>query len=672
MLVRGVEGAPQLWEPFSGARRAVAAEAVDGGVRVRVPFADGPCALLVWGAAADGVAPARATGATARTAVLDGPWEVQVEATLEDDWGDLDAPAPGPGPVTETWALEHRTEPDAEWRVVHATYGPRALVAGPAAPRALPSPASGPAAAGGAGSAGWREAVWSPSRGIHKDPVHWEALGPSGRVPEEFIDVGAVDAGQAVHVRAVVGTEDALDTHLAVGAAAAKAAWLNGEAVDLEGAGHLATAPVRLRGGDNVLDLRLTAVEAVDPLRAHFAFVADAEGYRRPEWLRAAGPSSKSAVVAFSTVLSLPADAETASVLLGANGPCRLVVDGVEAGRQGGFDPYEEGDFDRLQPYDLTAALGAGDHEIVVELLDMGRSRPAAILDALVHTAHGTHAVRSDDSWTATRDGRPVEVDLRLTQAYGDPAYAHAWRRPHPLPDGAWLEPGRAVADAGAPVTIAAGTATVAQWLRLTLPPGTERIEVPLAPGCTATVEVDGHAVPAEVDGSGTTAAALPPDGGAPVPCQITVEPAPGLSGGALLAGPVRCHVGPGRTELADWQAIGLQSHSGAVRYRRHIEAPGDGGTGGDAPPTTILDLGEVRGTAEVLVDGRRVGVRVCSPYTFDLTGRVGPAGARLEVLVCNTLAPHLDAVGPTPFVFAGQKRSGLFGPVSVTTFSRP
>ena len=123
-----------------------------------------------------------------------------------------------------------------------------------------------------------------------------------------------------------------------------------------------------------MLDLRLTAVEAVDPLRAHFAFVADAEGYRRPEWLRAAGPSSKSAVVAFSTVVSLPADAESATVLLGANGPCRFVVDGLEAGRQGGFDPYEEGDFDRLQPYDLTAALGAGDHDIVIELLDMGRS----------------------------------------------------------------------------------------------------------------------------------------------------------------------------------------------------------------------------------------------------------------------------------------------------------
>jgi len=102
--------------------------------------------------------------------------------------------------------------------------------------------------------AGWREAVWSPSRGIHKDPVHWEALGPSGRVPEEFIDVGAVDAGQAVHVRAVVSTADALDTHLAVGAAAAKAAWLNGEAVGLEGAGHLAVGCARGGGHDALLD----------------------------------------------------------------------------------------------------------------------------------------------------------------------------------------------------------------------------------------------------------------------------------------------------------------------------------------------------------------------------------------------------------------------------------
>ena len=123
------------------------------------------------------------------------------------------------------------------------------------------------------------------------------------------------------------------------------------------------------------------------------------------------------------------------------------------------------------------------------------------------------------------------------------------------------------------------------------------------------------------------------------------VEPAPGLTGGALLTGPVAFTVGPGEMELVDWQVAGLPNHSGGVRYRRRLEA-----TPGDA----VLDLGEVRGTAEVFVDGESAGVRVCSPYRFDLGGRIGAAGAALEVLVLNTLGPHLDAVSPTPYVFDG------------------
>jgi hypothetical protein len=62
-----------------------------------------------------------------------------------------------------------------------------------------------------------------------------------------------------------------------------------------------------------------------------------------------------------------------------------------------------------------------------------------------------------------------------------------------------------------------------------------------------------------------------------------------------------------------------------------------------------------------VFVDGASAGVRVCSPYRFDVHSL---AGATLEILVLNTLGPHLDAVSPTPYVFDGQRRSGLFGPV--------
>src|SRR5436190_2028027 len=149
------------------------------------------------------------------------------------------------------------------------------------------------------------------------------------------------------------------------------------------GAGYLAAGPVQLAAGETVLDLRLTAHEPAQPLRAHFAFVADVGGYARPEWLRAAGEGAKSSVAAFAQRVVLPAPATEANVLVGANGPCRLLVDGVEAGRQGGFDPYAEADRDRLQPYDLTAHLGAGEHELRLELLDLGRTRPVALLDGL-------------------------------------------------------------------------------------------------------------------------------------------------------------------------------------------------------------------------------------------------------------------------------------------------
>jgi len=65
-----------------------------------------------------------------------------------------------------------------------------------------------------------------------------------------------------------------------------------------------------------------------------------------------------------------------------------------------------------------------------------------------------------------------------------------------------------------------------------------------------------------------------------------------------------------------------------------------------------------------VFVDGSTVGVRVCSPYLFEVDTT---PGCELEIRVFNTLAPHLDAVSPTPYVYAGQKRSGLLGPVRLT-----
>jgi hypothetical protein len=261
--------------------------------------------------------------------------------------------------------------------------------------------------------------------------------------------------------------------------------------------------------------------------------------------------------------------------------------------------------------------------------------------------------VRSDAGWRVSIDGVEAGLDFRLDQR-GDPAFNHVRRRPHPLPEGDWLEPGRGTA--GEDVTVTADLATATQRLRLTAPPGATEMCVPLATGCRGEVTVDGRRVAARQDATGELRAVIGEGSGTPARCEIAVAPAPGLSGGAVLAGPVAFTVGPGLMKLVDWQAAGLVNHSGGVRYRRQLDL-------GPLDEVT-LDLGTVRGTAEVFIDGDSAGVRVCSPYRFDLSGRMGPGAVTLEVLVLNTLGPHLDAVSPTPYVFRGQRASGLLGPV--------
>jgi hypothetical protein len=78
------------------------------------------------------------------------------------------------------------------------------------------------------------------------------------------------------------------------------------------------------------------------------------------------------------------------------------------------------------------------------------------------------------------------------------------------------------------------------------------------------------------------------------------------------------------------------------------------------------LDLGSVRGIAEVWLNGQNVGTRLWSPYEFDLSGAIRVGDNTLEILVLNTLAPYLEAVSPTHYVHPGQNISGLMGLVSI------
>ncbi|MEW2357161.1 hypothetical protein AB0881_25500, partial [Spirillospora sp. NPDC029432] len=237
---------------------------------------------------------------------------------------------------------------------------------------------------------------------------------------------------------------------------------------------------------------------------------------------------------------------------------------------------------------------------------------------------------------------------------HGDPAALHLRRRPHPLPGASWLED----APAGGSVLPARlavpGTQSRVERLRFTVPPGAARMSFEVT-GELLDVRLDDR--PLEFT-AGASDVVLPATGRpGPRTAELRIRTRPGLQGGAALAGPVRFAAGPGTIGLGDWEDAGLAGYSGGVRYRRRVDLPA-GATAG------TLDLGRVRGTAEVTVNGRPAGIRVCAPYTFDLGTSLRPGPNEIEAVVYGTLAPYLDDVSPTHFVFAGQRVSGLFGPV--------
>ncbi|MFE7126450.1 hypothetical protein [Streptomyces sp. NPDC057617] len=656
--VRGVEGPAVLLDPFGGPPRTLPVRPAENDVRaveVEVPFDSGPAAVLVFpgpGPSAGEFAVAARPSRTVAEIPADADWQMTLVPTLDNTWGDFARPAtggPGGAAVVECHTFRQGTAEGPAGLPVHATFGPRAVL--------LDS-------ADGVGST----LEWSDTRGIHKDPIHRDVLGPKGHVPEEFILLGPTAAGTVARVRTDLLLDQDFEGYLAIGAAAAKTARLGGVPVELEDGGHLALGPVRLSAGRHLLELELTPDQDID-LRAHLALVRDPERCRRPEWILP--PGGGPALV--GTTLTLAAVPARAVVQVAARGRCVLRVSGQVVGRQGGFDPYAEHAVPRVRRHEVAAALRTGDNEITVETADAGTGRggtgggdPAVLVDAvlyderdrLVATAH------SDATWWAGRAGdrRPVAVRRRQI---GDPAALYLRRRPHPLPGAAWLDPD---ADDGTVVPVGfavpGAPAEAEEWLWYELPPGTVRLTARTY-GETS-VFVDGQECLVTTalgpDGVRTVTADLP-TGLGPRTAALRVRTGPAHRGGAALAGPVRCETGPGLIRTGDWETQGLAEYSGGVRYTRRMTVPA--AIQGAGEERLLLDLGRVRGTAEVRIGGAAAGVRVCSPYVFDVTGLVA-AGEEctVEITVFGTLAPHLDATSPTHFVFPGQRISGLMGPV--------
>ncbi|HEY3504355.1 MAG TPA: hypothetical protein VGN37_16420 [Actinocatenispora sp.] len=608
----------EVWDATTGTRRPLPVRS-DG--TVRVPLDHGPAVFVVFRPERGDTDGGPGTPDTV-LATLPGEWAATVESTLDNWWGDL---GPGTAPIpVQSWRIEHRT-PDG-WTPVVATFGRYAEVAGPYPDRdALDA-------------AAWRGWEYSLSRGVAHDPVHRATLGPKGYVPEEFVHVDGASAGDWVGVRTGfrLAERDLAGLHLAVGAAGYREIRLNGAVLAPAGDGYLTVQPIAARTGHNVLEVRIRS-DVDGPVRAWWALTRRPERIARPEWLTGPGP------LRVTHRFAVDAPATEAVVQIGTEGAAEVRLNGHELTRQGGFDPYAQNRAVRVRPYDLSGLLAVGDNELTVDFSDTGT--PALWVDGLIRTPAGDVPVVSGPQWTNDR------VRLRREQ-WLDPRWACLTPRPHPLPGTAWLDP--AVDDGSVLAVVPAPDADEpgVQWFRVDLPPGATAVRVPVAGGAEAWWDTDDPAGPGQPVLAGQVAV---PHGARR--CLLAVTADDGRRGGAAFTGPIEYETGPGRIGLGDWADHGLGGFAGTVHYVRTIEAPAV-----DGP--LWLDLGTVRGTVEVRIAGTLVGELLWSPYRIRIDPHLRPGRNELRLTVRNTLAPYLADASPTPGVFAGQCRSGLYGPV--------
>jgi hypothetical protein len=125
---------------------------------------------------------------------------------------------------------------------------------------------------------------------------------------------------------------------------------------------------------------------------------------------------------------------------------------------------------------------------------------------------------------------------------------------------------------------------------------------------------------------------------------------------------------------LGDWCKVNGDDFSGSCMYKTTFKKPQ---TDGDI----VIDLGKVKVSCELFVNGKSMGVNVMSPYTFKVANSDMKEENVLEVRVSNTVAN--ERVHTTTFdKWANWQRSpyeakiakfdksslpsGLFGPVKI------
>ena len=195
-----------------------------------------------------------------------------------------------------------------------------------------------------------------------------------------------------------------------------------------------------------------------------------------------------------------------------------------------------------------------------------------------------------------------------------------------------------------------------AEWFRFLSAPGTTAIQFNATSREPVQAWIDGK----PMINAGNSRFEAPDSMAKAAVVALRLVPESGQGGGAAISEPIEVETnGDGLMPLGDWSTMGiLNNYSGGVRYRSTMTLSGQ-----EAEQALKLDLGKVTATAEVIVNGKKIGVRVAPPWTFDLSGSLKAGKNEIEVLVFNTLANHYQTI---PSLYRGEPTSGLFGPVKI------
>ncbi|WP_449350937.1 glycosyl hydrolase [Streptomyces shaanxiensis] len=659
VTVRGPVAEAEIWNPATGSRTPGRVTVTDGVSTIEVPLHGAPAALVVWreGAPADG-APLPSPPGSSESVDLSTGWEGRLVPTMDNTWGDLALPAGSSVAEPQIWTMRW-SEGDGPWGTARVTYGNRVRVLPPVPSAQAPDPLDPDVVAQVLSGeeelapAHWEVSLYSSSRGI-PDPDG--LLGNKGLVPEEFVRVPVPVGGTVARVRTVVETDHRGPADLHIGAAAAKRVWWNGSAVET-GGGYLASARVEVERARNVLEYELTDAQdrpqtisgATDTPLGSFFCLYRPDGFApRPLFMRVPDGVRPDGSVTYRGRISAPGQGAAAVLVVGAAVGVTVLLDGAVVARQEKTEYYESdwGAVPMFFRHELT--LSGGDHvlDVVADSMD---ARDAVFVDLVADTT----ALVSGPGWevrTGEWSGLTVEHEGR----WGELQHCAAAVRPHPLPEAEWLAGAPVLGTAVLPLRSTDDVREAEQRFRFTVPAGTVSLDLPLE--LPARVRIDGGD---EIRLAGSELTLNQPLGVA-TEFEVITAPSAVLRGGSAWRGPVRVRTVPAPLPLGEWGELGLGGWSGGVTYARTLEVPA-----GEDP---VLDLGRVRGSVAVFVDGDLVGEAFCAPYRFELRGSAGRT-VRLEVTVHNTLAPYLAEATPTAWAFPSQLPSGLLGPV---TLERP